>query len=247
MLACGREKTSRIKSMNEIPQSVVKVVEVNGIDLQIADYESSVVTADILRDLKRDDYNIDNIDFSPGDVVIDIGANIGIISVYIAKRYPLVRIYAYEPIPDNYKHLLKNIELNNAKNVTPCNMAITNDGRSFGMTVHMSSNSGGATGYLEDMNLPGHRSFMVDSMTLGDVFEKNGIERCRLLKIDCEGAEHEILMGCNILNRMDYLSGEFHINRRLRRLGYSIKALVKHCGKYINLKKIKVTKVCMAE
>lgn len=55
--------------------------------------------------------------------------------------------------------------------------------------------------------------------------ERYEIDRCRLLKINCEGAEYEILHNTHVLDRVDYLSSEFHINQRLEQDGYSIESL----------------------
>lgn len=71
--------------MNEFP---IRNVEINGIHLQICDNPTSIVTQDVTDCLKQDGYNLEKIAFKPGDVVIDIGANVGIVSIYIAKKYP---------------------------------------------------------------------------------------------------------------------------------------------------------------
>src|SRR5215471_10782016 len=53
-----------------------------------------------------------------GDVVYDIGANIGYISLSLAKRVGSKgQVFAFEPIPQNFDRLRKNIEINNINNV----------------------------------------------------------------------------------------------------------------------------------
>ena len=42
-------------------------------------------------------------------VILDIGANIGIASIYFTNRFPSAKIYAFEPMPENYSLLTKNI------------------------------------------------------------------------------------------------------------------------------------------
>lgn len=56
------------------------------------------------------------------------------------------------------------------------------------------------------------------------MFDRFVPDRCRLLKMDCEGAEHEILPACNSLGRVDWFSAEFHINRRLEEAGHKLRA-----------------------
>jgi hypothetical protein len=60
----------------------------------------------------------------------------------------------------------------------------------------------------------------VASVTLDEVFAVHGIERCRLLKIDCEGMEYEILPGAGVLDKVEYLAGEFHASAYLQSLGW---------------------------
>jgi hypothetical protein len=93
----------------------------------------------------------------------------------------------------------------------------------------------------------GHTTFEVPSTTLDRVFEENGIVRCRLLKIDCEGSEHEVLSTCTVLGRVDYLRGEFHINEYLREKGYSTEKLLARCKSQISPENVKVQVINMAE
>jgi FkbM family methyltransferase len=215
--------------------------------LSIADYVGSSTPRIVRRELVKNRYNIESIEFSPNDIVIDIGAHVGVVSIYIAKRFPFVKIYAYEPIPDNYEHLVINLKANGVNNVTPHNLAITSDGRKFDMIVNFTNNSGGGTGHLRNMNLHHHFHYTVESVTLDSVFEEYNIGVCKLLKIDCEGTEHEILWNTRYLNRIEYLSGEFHINRHLAEQGYSIDSLISHCRTFVHASKLRITSVRMAE
>jgi len=218
-----------------------------GVTLEITDYASSDTPRIVAKELRKDCYNIESIRFAPGDIVVDVGANVGMVSIYVAKRFPSVRVLAFEPIPDNYAHLVANIANNGVTNVVPHPLAITSDGRAFRMIVNFGNNSGGGTGNLRDMHLRDHDYFTVRSTTLDRVFETNGITACRLLKIDCEGAEHEILMNATCLDRVEYLSGEFHINRHLEAQGYSTEKLIARCREFIPAKKLKTTSIRMAE
>jgi FkbM family methyltransferase len=215
--------------------------------LNIVDYATSSTPQIVRKELIKNRYNIDSIKFSPNDVVIDIGAHVGIVSVYVAKKYPFVKIYAFEPIPDNYEHLTTNLRLNNVNNVIPHNLAVTSDGREFDMLVNFADNSGGATGHLRDMRLSDHFSYTVESVPFDSVFDNYSITVCKLLKIDCEGTEHEILTRTRYLSRIEYLSGEFHINQHLAEQGYSIETLITHCRKLIPERKMKIKPIRMAE
>jgi FkbM family methyltransferase len=219
---------------------------IDGYDFSFRDMRNSTAAECIVNEVKAGEYALDGIVFSPGDVVVDIGAHIGVVSIYLAKKYPFLKIYSYEPMADNYENLTANIKKNRAENIQPFNMAVTKDGRDFNMIFH-ESNTGGATGQLGNMELAGHVNFTVKSTTIDRIFNDNGIKKCKLLKIDCEGSEHEILCGCSILDRVENIRGEFHINAKLRQEGYSIEGLVAHCEKFVPGQNIKVVKITMAE
>jgi FkbM family methyltransferase len=65
----------------------------------------------IIKKLKWDKNESDFLHFlrllPPGGIVLDIGANIGVMSYYLAKNYPDRKVYAFEPIPYNYANLLR--------------------------------------------------------------------------------------------------------------------------------------------
>ena len=212
----------------------VKTYAVEQIELTICDYAQSTAPDIIVGELRSDEYRLGAIDFQPGDVVIDIGGHIGIFSCYLAKKYPFLKIFAFEPIPVSYRMFRRNLELNEIQNIRLYNLAVTSDGRELDMVVHLQGNTGGATANLRDLELDGHARFRCASLTLDSIFRSFLIDSCKLLKIDCEGSEHEILLSARCLDRVQYLRGEFHINQHLRGQGYSIERLAHHCHRLID-------------
>ena len=207
--------------------------------------QSSKAIEFIAQEIKKNEYLFDDFTCKQGDIMIDIGAHVGMISILYAKLYPTLQVYAFEPIPDNYKALLKNIEINNVRNITAINKAVTKDGRKLNMIINFGDNTGGATHCLQNMKLPGHQNYTVESTTLNQIFNTHKIKACKILKIDCEGAEHEILLNTNLLDKIEYLMGEFHINSFLKKKGHSIEKLERHCLK--NKIKTKIQKCNMAD
>jgi FkbM family methyltransferase len=223
---------------------VVRRLDVAGLPLEIADLAGSVA-ADAVRDeVGIGAYDFSAIAFEPGDVVVDIGAHVGIVSTWLARTHPGVRVLAFEPVPDLFRLLVANLERNGATNVLPANLAVTADGRDLEMVLH-GSNTGGATAQL-GLDVTDHRRYRVPSTTLDRIFEDNGIDRCRLLKIDCEGSEYEVLLSSRQLGRVEHLRGEFHENRHLREQGYSMEALERYCGRYVDPGNIRYTPCQMA-
>ena len=72
----------------------------------------------------------------------------------------------------------------------------------------------------------GYARSTADSITLDEIFDRYAIARCKLLKIDCEGAEHEILTNTSVLDGVEWLSGEFHSGELLESRGCTVEQLM---------------------
>jgi FkbM family methyltransferase len=132
-----------------------------------------------------------------GDVVLDIGANIGYHTLTACKVVgENGKVYAFEPEQNNFALLRKNVEANGYKNVVLVNKAVSNkSGRS---KLFLSEFSGG-THSLYKYNYLNKRKFVwVDVISLNDFF-KNKTARIRLIKMDVEGAEGLVLHGMTTL------------------------------------------------
>jgi Methyltransferase FkbM domain len=99
-------------------------------------------------------------------------------------------------------------------------------------------NSGGAS--CHSLTLTYGAADMIPSAALDAVFDALGIENCKLLKIDCEGSEYEILLASRSLEKVEYLSGEFHFNDLLLAQGHTPEGLRRYCEKYIAPSKLAV-------
>jgi len=64
--------------------------------------------------------------FSPHDIFFDIGANVGVYSLFASSLYPEMTIWAFEPMQANYAALVKNIEMNRYHNIKAYRQAIGN-------------------------------------------------------------------------------------------------------------------------
>lgn len=113
-------------------------------------------------------------------IIVDLGANIGIASLYFCTRFPQARILAYEPDPSVFPILQSNLA--QFPNVTLHQMAIAgNDGSTF---FH---SSGDDAGTILDENKEGRVTTEVQCASLRSVLEP--LDYVDLLKIDVEGAE----------------------------------------------------------
>jgi FkbM family methyltransferase len=171
-----------------------KTYTVDGIEFIAFDVDSS----ETLKFL-QDEFDIDMMDIKtmnlPNDpVIVDIGANVGIISFYFAKRFPNAKIYAYEPHPINYANLIRGIEANGLTNVFPFNKAVLDDSDSE-IEIYLNRENSGASSVF----YPTEDSAFVDTITLEEIVAEHQIEKIDFLKIDCEGSEFEILENSEIL------------------------------------------------
>lgn len=123
-------------------------------------------------------------------IVVDLGANIGAFSLYAAASTERSVVYAYEPEPRNFDLLRRNIRLNGLEQrIHPNRFAVT--GRKERRALYLSESP------LHSLYPQGHdqESIEVPCIGLADLFDRHELGRIDFLKIDCEGAEFEILYG----------------------------------------------------
>lgn len=177
--------------------------KVNGIDLKFIDLVSSGTPACVFTELQRDDYGLENINLNPDDIVIDIGANIGMFSIYVKKKFGC-KVISFEPVPLNFENLKKNIELNGLKleDFELHNTAITskeNDIIEIGTPEY---NTGGSSIF--------HKCDII-SKCKTETLDKYITDKCKYLKIDTEGCEYEIIPSIiDKLNNFSYIGIEYH-------------------------------------
>lgn len=137
--------------------------------------------------------------FAAGDTLYDIGANVGVYSVYAALRSPKGRVFAFEPSVHNCAALIDNARLNGLPNLAPCCFPLS-AGRSFGW-FHLSTIMTGSSMHAferEDLMLGfGERSVMAQGSvsTSLDELLADGFPPPSLIKIDVDGLETDILRG----------------------------------------------------
>jgi len=207
---------------------------VGGIELKVFDdYRSSSLEVNV-QELESDIYRISEINFEEGDIVLDIGAYVGLFSMALAKKHPGILIYAFEPISVNYRNLRRGIEANGIRNIRAFQLAVTADGRELDMLYSHGFMGGSTSLEIQKENISSaHRVERVLSKTLDQIFEEFGIERCKLLKIDCEGSEYEIFYSATCLERIIHVRGEIHMNKTLAAKGYTMEGLVDYLSRFI--------------
>jgi FkbM family methyltransferase len=147
----------------------------------------------------------------PDPVIIDIGANVGFFSIFMLSRYSSSTIYAYEPVDTNFRQLQRNRSLNPERNLNCFRVAVSDHRGSISLQLDPADQftTSATTIHSTDASLA-----LVEAPCIGlnDVFTDNGIQRCHLLKLDCEGSEYKILYnaGKECLARIDRMVIEVH-------------------------------------
>lgn len=144
-----------------------------------------------------------------GDVVIDIGANIGAFAITAGSTAQGVRVHAFEPDADNWALASRNAAINGLKNVSVMRKAVSGEPGTLKLYK-------GAQGSLHT-TVPGRLADPagyqeVESVTLAQIMVENSIMRCAFLKLDCEGAEYDILYRTPpaYLARIDQVAVKYH-------------------------------------
>ena len=128
-----------------------------------------------------------------GDAVYDIGANMGYVSLSLAKRVgPSGHVFAFEPVPRNLDLLRTNIENNRLLNIQVFDVAAS-DRR--GETVIRCSDNLSMASLIWHRNDPSSVELIVNTVAIDDLVEAGDLPKPKFVKVDVEGAEGLVLLG----------------------------------------------------
>ncbi len=179
----------------------------------------------LLPEIFSDNYKVleAKIEFRPHDIILDLGANEGLFSILMAKLFPFTHIVSLEPVPRTFYQMVRNIGLNGSTNISPYNVGV---GKEAGtVNINVSKDFSGGSSSMCIYVPSDHIRNEVQVLSLADIFNLWLPDRCRLLKCDIEGAEYDSLYNSPVITRIDYFTGEFHINHQIEALGYRPDAL----------------------
>ena len=152
-------------------------------------------------------YTPKGFEINPKDIVVDVGAHIGIFTVLAAKKAHKGKVFCFEPIKENAHLLVKNLELNNLSTVFLENKAVSDKKGKLKIYVSKSRNKGqNSIHKLADTQ----DEEEVEKISFKD-FLKN-MDRIDFLKMDCEGSEYPIFysLGKKELSKIKKISLEYH-------------------------------------
>ena len=154
-------------------------------------------------------------------IIFDIGGNIGITSIYLAKLFPDSLIYSFEPMPENFEILQKNIS--QYKNIRAFNYGLGSKNGSFKVYLSSDPENYGGISFYPDAHGNQEKSYIsCEVKNVNEIIDDLKVESIDLIKIDTEGAEYDILstLKVDILRGTSWITGELHGNRDFELLDY---------------------------
>lgn len=171
----------------------------------------SIITRDgtmdsaVVAEIDSDVYGCSNL-LRPGDVVFDVGAYIGDFSSYVSRACPCIKVYAFEPIKRNFEMLKKNAP----DDAVLLPYAIVGNNRD--VVIFDFGDESSACHSVYDMGCSNSVETHVQGRTLESIMNEYNVDNIRFLKLDCQGAEYDIIYHCpaETLKMVDYIGLEVH-------------------------------------
>jgi FkbM family methyltransferase len=153
-------------------------------------------------------YTSDFYDPGDGDVIVDVGANVGVFAIEMARRNRNYRVMALEPHPGNFKYLQTNTHNAKLKNLTCLEAALGSDYGSGRMQA-------GSRSLDHVLRVEPAATNGIKIIPLSALFELAGGE-IDFLKIDIEGSEADVFAAASpdCLRRIKRIAMEYHDNIR---------------------------------
>jgi FkbM family methyltransferase len=164
---------------------------------------------------------------SPGDTVVDAGANIGQYTLIAAQAVgPSGTVHAFEPVPANYHRAVAHVSANGFQDRARINQSALWHSRGMielRRSANDADNRGAYTSGVCDVAVD---TFVSETVLLDEYATRHGIERLDVMKVDAEGAELFILEGARAVLEAYRPTILMEINREAcRQQGYEPEAI----------------------
>jgi FkbM family methyltransferase len=177
------------------------------------------------------DYDIPGLDWNTVRSIVDVGANIGLATIWFARRAPTAKVLAVEPSPAALALLTANLASSGVGHrATVLRIAL---GAATGVGYVLETDSSVETRIRPSREIGHEQPVAVE--TLSTLLDQEHLPVIDVLKLDCEGAEYEILQSTNPddLRRARSIVGEFH--RVDGHEPQELKSRLEHCGFRVEL------------
>jgi len=152
---------------------------------------------------------------STNDIIVDIGANIGIFSAFSQQMKPL-HIFALEPMSETFSYLYDNLK--KWDNTTLINKAISKDGEDMEFLIYSHSGSNILRDKVKDtkngVKINEEKNIVnVKTITINNLIKNYNIPFINFLKVDCEGGEEDLFETIDknyLKNNIEKIILEYH-------------------------------------
>ena len=218
-------------------------------DIKLAfDFSQSICRAEGILNMEgnpeQDDFDFLISCISDGDVFMDIGANVGVVSLYVNRQIPQVgAIYSFEPLPPTYEQLKHNIFLNeNMDKIHTFNIGLSDKKGNFDFYLPGADEAASMQPNMDEYYMrecingiyTGKKKIEKISCevdTLDSFVVMHNIEKVDVIKIDTEGNEYAVLRGgANVLRKCTPLIYAEMLRKHAARFGYHPDEIIDFMG-----------------
>lgn len=186
----------------ELPIHVI--VKKDGVKCNV--YLDNVIDITMFKEIFIDDeYKVDSMESEPS-VIFDLGSNIGLSVIYFKLKYPNSKIFAFEPDPNIFKKLKRNID--QFDDIYLFNLAVSDSSGVVEFFVYPNSSMSSSM----TRRLPDQESIKVKSTTINQIMDDENINSIDLMKMDIEGEEYKAVSAIKNINKVKNFIGEVHLD-----------------------------------
>lgn len=124
---------------------------------------------------------------------LDIGANVGWYTLNVKKNFNNAEVYSFEPSPETYSKLIRNLQLNDESVKHAVNIGLYD--KSDRLDFYYYEEASGASSFRDTQGLSDVKTISVEVRCLDDWTKEEGIETIDFIKCDVEGAELFVYRG----------------------------------------------------
>ena len=158
-------------------------------------------------------------------LIIDVGANVGFFTFYALMKSPNVDIISIEADPKNYNVLKKNISTNNLDDqVQLLNNAVCS--KKGEIIFHSSLKNSGWSSLYKTRGAVESESINICAITVSELLSTFKVNTVDILKIDIEGAEYDIILNDNFLDRYKVKQIYIEADKNPRDVRFSFEELI---------------------
>jgi len=153
------------------------------------------------------------------NVIVDVGSNIGGSIIHFHRLFPAARIYGFEPHPETFRILELNVS--RMPSVSVFNFGLSDSDQKLEIPFKGTDFSVFSTGQSGPLN-KNAAVVNCEVRNIATALPAFGIEKVDLIKIDCEGAEYDILTALpqDLLAGCKWIVGEIHDDKGFELLAF---------------------------